>query len=168
MNDDQTTAEIAKWPYEFPLSPDFPYFRQRGLVRGRLFVHDVGPTKPARSVYVSLPLPGAAGSWQDNYKGYQFCTEAGQDGSFTISGVRAGVYNLYASVPGIIGDFKHNVYIIIKPGSVIQIGNLVYNSLRNGPTLWEIGITDRTGSEFYVPDPTPGLINKLYLKSTQK
>ncbi|KAG6397538.1 hypothetical protein SASPL_143707 [Salvia splendens] len=143
--------EIAKWPYEFPLSPEFPHSKERGSVRGRLLVHDGGPAKPARSAY-----------------GYQFWTKAGQDGSFTITGVRAGIYNLYASVPGIIGDFKHNVYIIIKPGSVIQIGDLVYNAPRNGPTLWEIGIPDRTGSEFYVPDPAPGLINKLYLKSTQK
>ncbi|KAG6397543.1 hypothetical protein SASPL_143712 [Salvia splendens] len=160
--------EIAKWPYEFPLSPEFPHSKERGSVRGRLLVHDGGPAKPARSAYVVLARPGAAGSWQDNYKGYQFWTKAGQDGSFTITGVRAGIYNLYASVPGIIGDFKHNVYIIIKPGSVIQIGDLVYNAPRNGPTLWEIGIPDRTGSEFYVPDPAPGLINKLYLKSTQK
>lgn len=68
MNDDQTAAEIAKWPYEFPLSPDFPHSRQRGSVRGRLFVQDVGPAKPARSAYVVLAPPGAAGSWQDNYK----------------------------------------------------------------------------------------------------
>ncbi|KAL1569703.1 rhamnogalacturonan endolyase [Salvia divinorum] len=164
----QTAAEIAKWPYEFALSPDFPHSKQRGSLRGRLFVHDVGPPKPARSAYVGLAPPRNVGSWQDNYKGYQFWTETGQDGSFTITNVRAGTYNLYAWVPGIIGDFKHNVDIIIKPGSVIQIGNLVYNPPRNGPTLWEIGIPDRTASEFYVPDPAPGLVNKLYLKSTQK
>lgn len=68
MNDDQAATEIAKWPYEFPLSPDFPHSRERGSVRGRLLVHDGGPPRPARSAYVVLAPPGAAGSWQDNYK----------------------------------------------------------------------------------------------------
>ncbi|KAG6399842.1 hypothetical protein SASPL_141327 [Salvia splendens] len=169
----QTAAEILKWPYEFSLSLDFPHSRQRGSVQGRLFVHDVGPTKPERSAYVVFAPPGAAGSWQDTYKlnkrtVFIRAINSGQRPvKMGASQYRAGIYNLYASVPGIIGDFKHNVYIIIKPGSVIQIGNLVYNSPRNGPTLWEIGIPDRTGSEFYVPDPAPGLVNKLYI-STQK
>ncbi|KAJ8772906.1 hypothetical protein K2173_028083 [Erythroxylum novogranatense] len=33
----------------------------------------------------------------------------------------------------------------------------------NGPTIWEIGIADRTAAEFYIPDPNPNYINKLYL-----
>lgn len=37
-------------------------------------------------------------------------------GHYTISGVRAGTYNLYAWVPGVIGDFKHDTNIEIRPG----------------------------------------------------
>lgn len=40
--------------------------------------------------------------------------------------------------------------------------SLVHSPPRNGPTLWEIGIPDRTAAEFYVPDPYPTLMNKLY------
>jgi rhamnogalacturonan endolyase len=46
---------------------------------------------------------------------------------------------------------------------------LVYEPPRYGPTLWEIGIPDRSAEEFYVPDPYPNLINRLYKNnSTEK
>lgn len=44
----------------------------------------------------------------------------------------------------------------------MKLDTLVYSPPRNGPTLWEIGIPDRLASEFYVPDPYPTLMNKLY------
>lgn len=43
------------------------------------------------------------------------------------------------------------------------MGDLVYEPPRDGPTLWEIGIPDRSAAEFYVPDPNPLYINKLYV-----
>ncbi|KAK4390109.1 hypothetical protein Sango_2074200 [Sesamum angolense] len=45
----------------------------------------------------------------------------------------------------------------------IDVGELTYEPPRNGPTLWEIGIPDRTAAEFYIPDPNPMYINKLYV-----
>lgn len=60
-----------------------------------------------------------------------------------------------------------NLYTI-RPGKQIQIGDVVYNPPRNGPTVWEIGIPDRTASEFYIPDPDPGFMNKLYINHTEK
>lgn len=54
------------------------------------------------------------------------------------------------------------------PGDRIQTGNLVYDPPRNGPTVWEIGIPDRTASEFYVPDPAPGLMTRLSIDETEK
>ena len=41
------------------------------------------------------------------------------------------------------------------------MGDLVYEPPRDGPTLWEIGIPDRSAAEFYIPDPDPMYINKL-------
>lgn len=41
------------------------------------------------------------------------------------------------------------------------MGDLVYEPPRDGPTLWEIGIPDRSAAEFYIPDPS--YINKLYV-----
>lgn len=42
------------------------------------------------------------------------------------------------------------------------MGILVYEPPRNGPTIWEIGVPDRTAAEFYVPEPNPTLMNNLY------
>lgn len=44
----------------------------------------------------------------------------------------------------------------------------MYDPPRNGPTLWEIGIPDRTAAEFYVPDPNPSLMNQLYTVQPDK
>lgn len=50
-----------------------------------------------------------------------------------------------------------------QAASDIDVGELVYEPPRSGPTLWEIGIPDRTASEYYVPDPDPQYINPLYI-----
>lgn len=50
-----------------------------------------------------------------------------------------------------------------KPGCDIDVGNIVYEPPRDGPTVWEIGIPDRSAAEFFVPDPNPKYINKLYI-----
>lgn len=51
----------------------------------------------------------------------------------------------------------------LNAGSNIDVGNLTFEPPRDGPTLWEIGIPNRTAAEFYVPDPNPMYINKLYV-----
>ncbi|PIN23675.1 Rhamnogalacturonan endolyase [Handroanthus impetiginosus] len=165
----QMSEETKKWPYDFPLSRDFPHANQRGTISGRLLIRDGYISReliPAKSAYVGLAPPGDTGSWQEETKGYQFWTQTDERGHFTIRNVRADTYNLYAFVHGIIGDYKHNFDIIIRPGSNVQVGNLVYYPPRHGPTLWEIGIPDRTAAEFYVPDPAPGLVSKLFINHT--
>ena len=47
------------------------------------------------------------------------------------------------------------------------MGSLVYDPPRNGPTMWAIGIPDRSAAEFYVPEPYPNLINRLYIGKPQ-
>jgi hypothetical protein len=29
--------------------------------------------------------------------------------------------------------------------------------------MWEIGVPDRSAAEFYVPDPNPNYVNRLYI-----
>ncbi|XP_020962182.1 uncharacterized protein LOC107606232 isoform X1 [Arachis ipaensis] len=170
----QMMNEVQSWPYSFPASEDFPKSDQRGNVGGRLLVLDRYVSTDlisANGAYVGLALPGDAGSWQRECKNYQFWSEADEDGYFSISNVRAGDYNLYAWVPGFIGDYKYNNSIItIAEGSttLIELGDLAYEPPRDGPTLWEIGIPDRVAAEFYVPDPNPKYINKLYVNHPQK
>ncbi|KAK1276222.1 hypothetical protein QJS04_geneDACA005769 [Acorus gramineus] len=163
----QLQKEVESWPYSFAVSDDFPKADQRGSVRGRLMVRDRYINNkydfPANSAYIGLALPGEAGSWQKECKGYQFWTNASPDGYFSIKNVRAGDYNLYAWVPGIMGDYKYNVMINITAKSDINLGELVYEPPRNGPTWWEIGVPDRSAAEFFIPDPDPEYVNKPYV-----
>ncbi|KAL2940327.1 Rhamnogalacturonate lyase [Bienertia sinuspersici] len=64
--------------------------------------------------------------------------------------VHEGEYSLYAWVPGFIGEYVHNTHIIVQQGKIINLGEIIYEPLRNGPTLWEIGTPDRTAAEFFV------------------
>ncbi|XP_027077179.2 uncharacterized protein [Coffea arabica] len=152
--------EVEAWPYTFPSSKDFFKPNQRGTVGGQLQVLDKFTNKapvPGINAYVGLAAPGAEGSWQRESKGYQFWTKTDAKGNFVIKGIIPGKYSLYASVPGFIGDFKHSQDVTITPGSNVNLGNLVYKPPRNGPTLWEIGVPDRTTGEFFVPEPEPTL-----------
>ncbi|XP_062164113.1 probable rhamnogalacturonate lyase B [Alnus glutinosa] len=162
----QMLIEVQSWPYTFPASEDFPNSDQRGNVSGRLLVLDRYISNDyisANGAYVGLAPPGDVGSWQRECKDYQFWTKAEEDGYFTINDIRTGDYNLYAWIPGFVGDYKYDVIINITAGYDIDVGDLVYEPPRDGPTLWEIGIPDRSAAEFYVPDPNPKYINTLYV-----
>ncbi|KAK9713067.1 hypothetical protein RND81_06G000900 [Saponaria officinalis] len=161
----QMAQEVRSWPYEFPLSVNFPKSVQRGFVFGRLLVHDRYRWKTLRSAtsaWIGLAVPGDAGSWQTETKGYQFWTQADRNGRFMIKGIHEGVYNLYAWAPGVIGDYVYAENITVTPGSAIDLADLIFEPLRNGPTLWQIGFPDRTALEFYVPAPSRLFVNKLY------
>ncbi|XP_072976467.1 uncharacterized protein [Typha angustifolia] len=163
----QMQTEQKNWPYSFPAYEGFPKTNQRGSVNGRLLVRDryiSSKDMPANLAYIGLALPGELGSWQTEGKGYQFWTRTDTEGYFTIDNIRAGNYNLYAWVPGIYGGYMRNSSITITPGSSIKFDDLIFEPPRAGPTLWEIGIPDRTAAEFFVPDPMPEYVNKLYVK----
>ncbi|KAJ9545406.1 hypothetical protein OSB04_025113 [Centaurea solstitialis] len=164
----QMTVEVQSWPYSFPASEDFPKSHQRGNARGRLLVRDKyihSDDMPANGAYVGLAPPGDVGSWQRECKDYQFWTEANCSGDFSINNVRAGEYNLFAWVPGFLGDYRYHVPITITPGCDINVGNLVFEPPRDGPTLWEIGIPDRSAAEFHVPEPNPRYLNQLFINN---
>ncbi|KAL1540765.1 rhamnogalacturonan endolyase [Salvia divinorum] len=136
----QAAQETKKWPYDFPL---------------KFSISGIGTTW--RSWIVAR-----------EHKGLSILDPNDERGNFSIKGVRAGTYNLYAWVPGVIGDYKHHANITIQLGSQVVMGDIVYDPPRNGPTLWEIRIPDRTAAEFYVPDPTPHQVNRLYVNHTEK
>ncbi|KAB1200277.1 Rhamnogalacturonate lyase [Morella rubra] len=162
----QMRIEVESWPYKFPASEDFPSSDQRGSVRGRLKILDRYLSSgyiSANCAHVGLAPPGDVGSWQTECKGYQFWTITDGDGYFSIKDIRSGDYNLNAWVPGVIGDYMYEVVVNITAGCEIDVGDLIYVPPRDGPTLWEIGIPDRSAAEFYIPDPNPMYINKLYV-----
>ncbi|GKA37010.1 probable rhamnogalacturonate lyase B isoform X1 [Tanacetum coccineum] len=159
---EEMLMQTDSWPYDFLNSSDFPRAHQRGVVSGRLFVRDDVALARADSAFIGLAPPGTIGSWQVENKGYQFWTQTDNEGYFEINNVRPGHYNLYAWVPGYIGDYMHPSIVNVLQGGRIRMGVLVFQPPRNGPTIWEIGVPDRTAAEFYVPEPNPTLMNQLY------
>ncbi|KAM7266592.1 hypothetical protein ACFE04_004489 [Oxalis oulophora] len=163
----QSTSESEKWPYDFPASEDFTKSNQRGSVSGKLQVRNISndhtEVSAASGAYVGLAAPGNVGSWQFESKRYQFWTKANADGSFSIPNVVPGDYNIYGFLHGFIGDYQYHTVISVKEGENKNLGEIVYDPPRNGSTIWEIGIPDRTAAEFYIPDPNPKYINKLYI-----
>ncbi|KAJ6681877.1 RHAMNOGALACTURONATE LYASE FAMILY PROTEIN [Salix koriyanagi] len=136
----QMMAEVQSWPYSFPVSEDFQKSEERGNVCGRLLVKD-------RNI---------------KCKDYQFWTRADENAYFSIKSICTGDYNLYAWVPGFLGDYRFDAIVNIISGCDMDMGDLVYEPPRDGPTLWEIGIPDRSAAEFYIPDPDPKFMNNLY------
>ncbi|XP_057533374.1 uncharacterized protein LOC130811194 isoform X5 [Amaranthus tricolor] len=162
----QMLIETENWPYSFPASQDYPTSDQRGNVSGRLLVYDRYSNDdviPANGAYIGLASPNESKSWQLESKGYQFWTTTDEDGYYSISDIRPGDYNLYAWVPGFIGDYTFHDNISVTAGCDIDMGQLVYEAPSDGPTLWEIGIPDRTARQFFIPDPNPKYVNRLYL-----
>ncbi|KAJ0239685.1 Rhamnogalacturonate lyase family protein [Hirschfeldia incana] len=162
----QMLIEVQSWPYGFPASEDFALPDKRGCISGRLLVRDKllsDELLPANGAFIGLAPPGGVGSWQTESKGYQFWTEADADGYFTINNIREGDYNLNAYVTGWIGDYQFDQLINITAGCDIDVSNIVYEPPRDGPTVWEIGVPDRSAAEFFIPDPNPKYINKLYI-----
>ncbi|KAL5777441.1 hypothetical protein ACOSP7_010367 [Xanthoceras sorbifolium] len=142
----QIMKEVKSWPYNFMASKDFQHSNQRGSISGRLTVQDGDKNIPAKGAYVGVAAPGDI---------YQFWTRANADGSFFINNIGTGNYNLYAWVPGFIGDSKYDGAISITLGSHANMDNVVYEPPRYGLTLWKIGIPDRSAVEFYVLNPNP-------------
>ncbi|CAN8280034.1 unnamed protein product [Cochlearia groenlandica] len=165
----QMVAEVQSWPYDFVKSKDYPLRHQRGSVKGQFFVMDRYISKSkffGKFAFVGLAIPGKAGSWQTENKGYQFWTQSDRTGMFTIENVRPGSYSLYAWISGFIGDYIYELNITITPGIEINVGTIVYEPPRTGPTLWEIGEPDRTAAEFFIPDPDPTLLTKINLNDS--
>uniref|UniRef100_A0A453RRM1 Rhamnogalacturonan lyase domain-containing protein n=1 Tax=Aegilops tauschii subsp. strangulata TaxID=200361 RepID=A0A453RRM1_AEGTS len=111
----------------------------------------------AASAYVGLALPGEAGSWQRECKGYQFWCQADADGSFYIKNIVTGNYNLYAWVPGFIGDYRFDATLTISSEGTISIWVTSCSSHREtarlcGRSEYPIGLLP--SSTFQTPTPT--------------
>ncbi|XP_028051729.1 uncharacterized protein LOC114256303 [Camellia sinensis] len=72
---EQMLIETQSWPYDFPLSEDFPHADQRGTVSGILLVRDKYINEQLMTVnfaFVGLAALGNVGSWQREKKAL-FC-----------------------------------------------------------------------------------------------
>jgi rhamnogalacturonan endolyase len=171
----QAAKEAAKWPYDWVAGVDYPRTADRATVKGRLALSD--PERPAaatphllvgltHSAYAA-PAARTGGAllsrqidWQTDARHYEFWARGDEQGQFTISNVRPGEYTLHAIADGVLGEYAHGP-IVVKPGQSLDLETLAWKPVRRGRQLWEIGIPNRNGAEFYkgseYADPTISL-----------
>ena len=149
----QAAREAAAWPYAWVKGVDYPQQSQRGSVSGQLLLRDPqaqGAKLP--NLLVGLAYPDAPPmTWQNDAKHYEFWVRGGEDGRFTIPKVRPGTYELHAIADGVLGEFA-KASITVAEGQKVDLGKLEWKPVRYGKQLWEIGIPNRSGAEFFKGD----------------
>jgi rhamnogalacturonan endolyase len=89
--------------------------------------------------------------WQTDAKHYQFWARGDDRGRFSIPNVRPGTYTLHAFADGVLGEFTLT-NVTVAAGQTLKLGNLNWQPVRRGRQLWEIGIPNRSGAEFFKGD----------------
>ncbi len=89
--------------------------------------------------------------WQNDARNYEFWVQADSRGNFKIPNVRKGKYTLHAMADGVLGELVlTNVNLVA--GKNVSLGKLNWQPVRYGKQLWDIGIPNRKGSEFFKGD----------------
>ncbi len=150
--------EAQKWPYAWVDANTYGTPEQRGTVTGRLVLNDPEVQQFPGRILVGLAqptyrvrTPGGGEmeiTWQTDAKHYQFWVKSdGSAGRFTIPKVNPGEYTLYALADGVLGEFKR-AGVAVDAGKVVDLGDLRWTPVRYGRQVWEIGIPNRTATEF--------------------
>jgi rhamnogalacturonan endolyase len=165
----QAARESAKWPYDFVQGVDYPHKNERSAVSGQLVLSDplMAGAKFGGKMTVGLAAapwtmpaagPGGAGgtrtiTWQTDAKHYEFWADSTDgSGKFTIPNVRPGEYTLYAFADGVLGEFAKADVKIEPGGKAVHLGQLTWTPVRKGKQVWEIGVPNRTATEFFKAD----------------
>ena len=154
---EQATAERKAWPYGWVRLADYPDASARGGIEGKIRIAGkAGEKVKGDGMWVGLtaqeyPVRGRWSremvGWQRDGKHYQYWARAGKDGSFSIKGVRQGNYVLHAFADGILGEYSQGG-VRVNGGATRRVGEIPWTPERAGPTLWEIGVPDRSAAEF--------------------
>ncbi len=72
-----------------------------------------------------------------------------EDGRFTIPKVRAGTYELHAIADGVLGEYQ-KAAVTVGAGGEVDLGKLEWKPVRYGKQLWQIGVPNRSASEFFM------------------
>ncbi|HVT83353.1 MAG TPA: polysaccharide lyase family protein, partial [Phycisphaerae bacterium] len=159
----QAGREKAKWPYEWVDGVDYAKKGQRSTVSGTIALTD--PIKPDAKMsrlrigvaypdyHITVDRPSVTNAladltWQTDSKHYSFWAEGNPEtGQFSIPNVRAGKYTLHGLADGVLGEFT-KTDITVEEGKPLDLGKLAWTPVRKGKQLWDIGIPNRSGSEF--------------------
>jgi len=162
----QQVRESKKWPYDWVQGVDYPHRNERGIVSGQLVLSDpLMPTAKMSRLLVGLTFPDyhvttnrpAAGNtpaditWMTDAKHYEFWVHGDDQGHFTIPNVNPGRYTLRAIANGILGEFA-KAEVTVTTGQTLDLGQLSWTPVRHGQQVWDIGIPNRSGSEFMKGD----------------
>jgi rhamnogalacturonan endolyase len=149
----QAAKESAKWPYEWVAGVDYPHKAERGEVSGRLVLNDPqAKTRTLPNLLAGLAYPdSAAMTWQNDAKHYEFWVKGTADGRFSIPNVRPGTYQLHALADGVLGEYA-KADVRVEAGKPLDLGQLEWKPVRYGTQVWDIGIPNRTGGEFFKGD----------------
>ncbi|MBV9868899.1 MAG: hypothetical protein JO316_26435 [Abitibacteriaceae bacterium] len=154
----QATKETSKWPYDWVSGVDYPHKAQRGTVAGQLALNDPqAPNVSMTNLLVGLAHPdyspgggrgdGGLVDWQQDAKYYEFWVRGDGQGHFSIPNVRPGTYTLHAIADGVLSEYA-KTDVVVTPGQTLELGQLDWKPVRFGRQLWDIGIPNRSASEF--------------------
>jgi rhamnogalacturonan endolyase len=149
----QTKLERAKWPYSWFSDSTYLKANKRGTIKGKLVISDpTVPSSSAANMWIGVTIPQSSTTGTTDFqlwsKNYQFWVKTDSVGDFTISNVIPGVYNMYAFGPGAAGQMTKKGYATVTAGNTTDLGSVVWVPTRIAPTVWEIGIPDRSAKEF--------------------
>jgi rhamnogalacturonan endolyase len=164
----QAGREFDAWPYEWVKGVDYTPNNERATVSGQLSLNDPQASSTnLPNLLVGLAYPdvpatpgggrggrggqGGGSDWQNDAKHYEFWVRADANGKFSIPKVRPGSYELHAIADGVLGEFAKSG-ITVEPGKSIDLGKLEWKPVRYGRQVWDIGIPNRRGSEFFKGD----------------
>jgi rhamnogalacturonan endolyase len=146
----QADYEKQLWPYDFVKSDSFVPKNKRGSVSGKLVINDplYGNLKLSDAT-VTLVQPESntepihPQQWRKMSHWVTHVT-----GDFKIENVVPGTYQLRAWCKGIVGEFYTTNTITVTSGQETRLGDVKFTAPRIGPTVFEIGIPDRTAEEY--------------------
>jgi len=144
----RAATEEADWPYRWLDQKDF---HQRGTVTGTL---RTSGTKSPKGAWALLALPDddipdhiEFGEWWRDIGSYHYHAAVEEDGSFEISNVRSGTYDLFIWHEDIYGEYRQQK-LSIQAGEKLEVGECVLTTRDTGHLLWQIGDPNRTMTEF--------------------
>ena len=147
----QVPKEQAKWPYSWVEGVDYPHKSERVTVSGQISLQDPLIKKTAH-LLVGLAYPDSEKlNWQNDAKHYEFWVKGDEQGRFRIPNVRPGKYQLHAIADGILGELNGDIFAA-QPGKDLELGRVAWTPVHYGKQLWEIGIPNRSGGEFFKGD----------------
>jgi rhamnogalacturonan endolyase len=158
----QAGKESEAWPFDWVEGVDYPHKNERATVAGKIILDDPqAPGSQMTNLLVGLTAPDYAPAvirrsprrvdWQTDAKNYQFWIRADTDGNFSIPNVRSGHYSLHAIADGVLGELTVT-NITVAAGKNLVPGKINWRPARYGKQLWDIGIPNRTGAEFFKGD----------------